>query len=138
MSIHAEGCFDRELSGKRGGISCEICAAGTELRIALRPRYTASGTDTSCGDLPSLIMGSVWWDVGRWGVAVLLASYIGASGLKKKSLNKSGAIAVRNELSHFHTAACSIEYPGGPGTLVQQSVRSTVNTSTAVMVCSQC
>ncbi|CAM9412620.1 unnamed protein product [Laminaria digitata] len=38
-------------------------------------------------------MDSVSWDVGRWGVAVLLVSYIGASGLKKKSLNKSGAIA---------------------------------------------
>lgn len=40
-------------------------------------------------------MGSVWWEVGRWGVALLLASYIGANGLKKKSLKKSGAIAVR-------------------------------------------
>eukprot|EP00904_Undaria_pinnatifida_P007249 jgi/Undpi1/3654/HiC_scaffold_16.g07024.m1 len=38
-------------------------------------------------------MDSAWWTVGRWGVAVLLASYIGVSGFKKKSLNKGGAIA---------------------------------------------
>ncbi|CAM9679428.1 unnamed protein product [Pylaiella littoralis] len=34
-----------------------------------------------------------WWVLGRWGLAVGLASYIGIGGLKKKSLNKSGAIA---------------------------------------------
>lgn len=45
-------------------------------------------------------MGALWWPLGRWGVAILLASYIGASGLKKKSLNKSGAVAVRREISH--------------------------------------
>ncbi|CAM9178752.1 unnamed protein product [Scytosiphon promiscuus] len=33
------------------------------------------------------------WPLMRWGVAVVLASYIGFSGLKKKSLNESGAIA---------------------------------------------
>ncbi|CAN0187332.1 unnamed protein product, partial [Hapterophycus canaliculatus] len=33
------------------------------------------------------------WPLARWGVAVVLATYIGVNGLKKKSLNKSGAIA---------------------------------------------
>lgn len=36
-----------------------------------------------------------WWPVGRWGVALVLASYMSSSGLKKKSLNRSGAMAVR-------------------------------------------
>lgn len=37
------------------------------------------------------------WPFGRWGVAAVLASYIGFGGLKKKSLSKSGAIAVSFE-----------------------------------------
>lgn len=35
-----------------------------------------------------------WWTLGRWAIAVVLAGYIGISGLKKKSLDRSGAIAV--------------------------------------------
>ncbi|CAM9511862.1 unnamed protein product, partial [Ectocarpus sp. 8 AP-2014] len=34
-----------------------------------------------------------WWPLGRWGVALVLASYMSVSGLKKKSLNRSGAMA---------------------------------------------
>lgn len=42
-------------------------------------------------------MDGAWWPIGRWGVAFFLASYIGVSGLKKNSLDKSGAIAVRQQ-----------------------------------------
>ncbi|CAM9913702.1 unnamed protein product [Ectocarpus sp. 12 AP-2014] len=34
-----------------------------------------------------------WWPLGRWGVALVIASYMSVSGLKKKSLNRSGAMA---------------------------------------------
>lgn len=35
------------------------------------------------------------WPLIRWVLAAILATYIGVNGLKKKSLNRSGAIAVR-------------------------------------------
>lgn len=35
-----------------------------------------------------------WWPLGRWILAFVLATYLGFSGLKKKSLSRSGAIAV--------------------------------------------
>lgn len=49
-----------------------------------------------------------FWPLMRWVVAIVLASYIGVSGLKKKSLNKSGAIAVRDyiTLDSFLGRAC--------------------------------
>lgn len=54
-----------------------------------------------------------WWPLGRWALAAVLASYIGIGGLKKKSLNKSGAIAVRCGSLLPHTLTVLILHVAG-------------------------